>query len=253
MIHLIEQGINIFNSTNEFFTNLCYEYDLKNDKDIALQDRLKLFYPNLSLCDPGCTQKSFDLEKMKANCECQFNDISPSNKDKIKKENAILENLLGDAIDFIDSTNIGVIKCVKKIKKSIFKSYGAYITLVLLIINIILSIIFYAKDLRKLKIYIYNTTQNFLRLIFNMKGINFEPPLKKKKKENKNIENNNKKLETDTINMKNNNKNKKNKKPKNILINNIDSLRILTHENKSFQRKPNSKDNMFSAFKKLNW
>ena len=179
MIHLIEQGVNIFNITNEFFTNLCYEYDLKSDKDIALQDRLKLFYPNLSLCDPGCTQKSFDLEKMMANCEYHFNDISSSNKDKIKEEILLLEHLLGDAINYIESSNIEVLKCVNKIKKSIFKCYGIYISLVLLIINIIFAIIFYSKDLPKIKIYIYNITQNFLTLIFKKNDLNFEPSKKK--------------------------------------------------------------------------
>ena len=61
MINLIEQGINIFNISDEFYTKLCDDYDLNTDKDIALQDRIKLFYPNISLCDEGCVQTSVNL------------------------------------------------------------------------------------------------------------------------------------------------------------------------------------------------
>ena len=83
-ISLMKQGINIFNSTDEFYTNLCYDYNYDTKKDIAFQDRLKVFYPNISLCDPGCTQTSIDFENFTATCECQFKDISNNNKDNKK-------------------------------------------------------------------------------------------------------------------------------------------------------------------------
>ena len=172
MIDLIEQGINIFNSSDDFFSNLCYDYNLKTSKDIALKDRLKLFYPNISLCDSKCSQTSVNLEQKTANCECQFNDISTSNKDNgISKEEALLENLLGNVLNFVDSSNIAVGKCAQKGTKFFLKCYGAYIDFILLIIDIVLSVFFYSIDLKKIKIYIFNTTHNYFKLLSS--SINF--------------------------------------------------------------------------------
>ena len=56
MIDLIDQRINIFNTSNEFYPNLCFDYKLGIEKDIALQDRIKLFYANISLCLLGCAK-----------------------------------------------------------------------------------------------------------------------------------------------------------------------------------------------------
>jgi len=94
ILSLMKQGINIFNSTDEFYTNLCYDYIYDTKKDIALHDRLKLFYSNISLCDSGCTQTSVDLENFTAHCECQFNDFSNNdikNEEKAENENILLK------------------------------------------------------------------------------------------------------------------------------------------------------------------
>ena len=206
MLNLISQGINIFNISSEFYTDLCYDYSLDTNKDIALQDRIKLFYPNISLCDSGCTQTSIDLVNMTANCECEFNDISSSTKEKTSEGDIILENIFGDILDLYSTSNIAVGKCSNKMTKSVFKCYGAYIDIGLLILNIIFSIIFYLIDLNKMKIYVYNNTQNYLRLIDTSVDL-FNPPLKKslKNEVKHNIKNNNKK----GINIKHNSKSSK--------------------------------------------
>lgn len=56
MLSLTKQGINIFNSSDEFYNDLCYDYELNGTKDVAYKDRLKVFYPNISLCDSRCKQ-----------------------------------------------------------------------------------------------------------------------------------------------------------------------------------------------------
>ena len=231
MLSLMKQGINIFNISDEFYTNLCYDYNYETNKDIALKDRLKLFYPNISLCDPGCTQTSVDLENFTANCECKFNDISNNNKDN--KENAefvLIENLIGDALDFLESSNIAVGKCTSKIKKSLKHSFGFYIALIFFIISVIFLIIFYAKDFKKINVYIYETTQKYLIFIHDQNNIISAPPLKKKKTHINTYKGN------DQI------KGIKNKRKKYTLKtkkNNIENLNILISINKT----SNSKDN----------
>ena len=185
IISLANQGINIFNKSDKFYTDLCYDFNIETKKDIALQDRLKLFYPNITLCDDECNQTHVDLEKMTAHCECEFNEIT-TKEDKIKKnnifENVLIENLMGNVLDFIDSSNIGVGKCLKKSVKYIIKSYGLYISLFVMSLHIILSVLFFISDLKKIQIYIYENTSNYLQYISFPEEINHnEPPSKKHK------------------------------------------------------------------------
>ena len=168
MISLMEQGVNIFNTSDDFFSDLCYDYQLETERDIALQDRLKLFYPNVSLCDLGCKQTSVDLENYTSQCECDFNDIS-TEKIKIgqieEAEIVLIENLVGDILDFLSSTNLGVGKCSSKMSKSFKDAYGTYITSSLFAINSICTAVFYGLGLNQIKLFIYQITKNFLNSI----------------------------------------------------------------------------------------
>ena len=188
LLNLIEQGINIFNISGTFFTNLCYEYNFPTDKDIALQDRIKIFFPNISLCDSECTISQINIENKTAHCECSFKDIIVyKNNSKINKiEKALIDNLFGDVFDFFDKSNIAVIKCVKKALRSIKKSYGIYIVLSLLFITIIFSIIYFSYGIKQLMIYIYENLENYLKFIENSTKIINQPPLKHSKNENTN-------------------------------------------------------------------
>ena len=84
-------------------------YNLEKEKDIVFQDRLKLFYPNISLCDSEC-KSVVNLENNTVNCECYFNDISSTNNIYSLKDSNFIEYLLGDPIDFIELSNIDISK-----------------------------------------------------------------------------------------------------------------------------------------------
>ena len=185
MIQLTKQGVNIFNISDEFYTNLCYEYESPVDKDIALKDRMLLFYPNVTLCDQGCENKGIDLNDMIAKCDCKFNDIANNN---LIKDNVLLNSLVDEALEIINESNIAVVKCYKYFLKYITKSFGGYITLGLIAIHLFLSIIFFTCDLNKIKTYIYDITQNYLDFISLSNNINLvSPPPKKKEASAKKI------------------------------------------------------------------
>ncbi len=150
---LTDQNINIFNITDEFYTDICYEYESPLDKDIPLQDRITTFYPNATLCDPGCKNSGIDLEEMKAKCDCIFNNII--NNDLIK-ENILISSLAEEVFDIINNSNIAVLKCYKYIIKYFPKRCGGFITLTLLLCHIISSIIFFAYELNNIKKYVFN-------------------------------------------------------------------------------------------------
>ena len=262
LLHLIEQGINIFNISDEFFLNLCYDYDFPTDKDIALQDRIKIFYPNISLCDEGCTITNVDLNNKTAHCECSFNDISDDyTKNNTSKfhliKDALIENLFGDLFDFFDKSNIAVNKCVENALKKITKLYGTYIILSLFFINIIFSIIFLLYSWKKLKVYIYDNTYNFIQSIENSINIIHMPPLRHKnieRKENKDKtgiyhNENNEHIHITKNIIKHNKKKKKSKTGIYLKNNKIKNLNIIFSINKDQNKSSNKENNSRSTIR----
>ena len=181
MIFLTDQNINIFNISDLFYTDICYDFKNPLNKDIPLQDRIKTFYPNVTLCDEGCENKGVDIENMTALCDCTFNDIANSN---FIKENVFIKDLVGDIFDVINESNILVFKCYKYIFKHFSKSIGGIITLCLLIINSILTAVFFIYEANKVKKYVYDLLENYLSFLHQSKGLNkneLNPPKKKSK------------------------------------------------------------------------
>ena len=77
---LINQNVNIYDSEDSFFVDICFYFDNTKKRDIALSDRLKYFYQKTNMCDNGCKQKSFNLSTQRAECDCQYNDIEAEEK-----------------------------------------------------------------------------------------------------------------------------------------------------------------------------
>lgn len=185
LISLTDQKINIFDLSDSFYTDLCYDYESPYDKDVPLADRIKVFYPNVTLCDSGCTNKGINLDDMTSICDCSFVDVEKSN---IVKDNVILDNLFGDALDFINESNILVLKCYKYIFKYFTRSIGGWICLIILIGEVFLTIIFYLFELGKLQIYVFNLTGSYLDFLGKTKrrssihlDLDLAPPKKKVK------------------------------------------------------------------------
>jgi hypothetical protein len=53
-IHLLNQGINLFDMNDPFYNDICFDFDNPLKKDIPLKFRIKYFFPNATLCDNGC-------------------------------------------------------------------------------------------------------------------------------------------------------------------------------------------------------
>ena len=50
---MINQGINIFDINDPYYKDLCYDYENPKKKDMALKDRIKETFINVTLCDDG--------------------------------------------------------------------------------------------------------------------------------------------------------------------------------------------------------
>ena len=112
--HLSQQSIDVFNLSSDFYTDLCYYFDSPIEKDVALKDRIKLFFPNITLCENGSQIKGINATIMKAECECTLNNLINNN---IFSNYAWYQNQFAEIGELISQINIEVVKCGPNILK----------------------------------------------------------------------------------------------------------------------------------------
>ena len=101
---LTNQGINIFDQNSDFYTDICFHFKSPIDgKDIPLKDRLKLFFPNITLCNEGCFIKGVNLTTWKAMCQCTLNNLVNNN---IFGNNILLQKSLGEFKEIFTKTRL---------------------------------------------------------------------------------------------------------------------------------------------------
>ena len=179
MYFLLKQGIDIFNKSDRFYTDICYYFESPNKKDIPLKDRLSAYYPNITLCDPGCEYKGVDFETMEVKCECIFNDLM---NNKIF-ENNIYGGTISEIINVLNIINIKVFKCFKDIfyLKHLKKCLGGLFILILLSSQIICIIKFVKNEFISIKHYALHFMDFYFLHNINNKRKGNEPPKKKSK------------------------------------------------------------------------
>ena len=165
-----EQDIDIFNSEDVFFNDLCYYFKSPNGRDVPLKERILLFYPNITLCDNSCNNIGVNLTSMKAICECKLKEILDETKDASK--------LIGlEFTEIIDSLSLDVIKCYKTLfqAKYFINCYGGFISLFLIIIQAICTIIASKKSMYKLRRTTFKLLENYLTFLHSKSMNNFPP------------------------------------------------------------------------------
>ena len=156
---LTGQGINIFDVNDPFYTDLCFDFKNPKKRDIPLSDRIKNVFPNITLCNDGCQMDGINLEDMTATCNCKFNDIT---NNEMIKDNAVLDSMVGEIFDLINSSNIFVVKCYKYIFKYFKNSISGILTTSIIALNLILTYIFFAKQFFKISEYIKSLMYRYL-------------------------------------------------------------------------------------------
>ena len=195
ILFLTEQNINIFNISDEFYKDICNHFESSNGKDVPVKERIHIYYPNITLCDPGCTNKGVNLTSMESICECQFNSIV--NNEYIEG-NVLIESSIKEITDIISNSNLDVLKCFKDVfkKEYIKKGIGEFIIITIFIFQIIFSIIFLIYNMDQIRRYIYFRSEQYInltnkqnkekKLINNINKVKIKEPPKKVKKTLKN-------------------------------------------------------------------
>ena len=160
LLYFSDLGIDILNSKDEFFNNICLPYSEKSI-DVILNDRIANIYQNYSICDNHCQYEKIDLTSMVISCKC-----------KIKTSiNSKIEQLSFDSIllDLFSNSSIGVVKCYKLVFnfKSKLNNMGFWIFSIMFLFHIGFIIYFFVQGMIPMKKFIaiemrkYNYLENF--------------------------------------------------------------------------------------------
>ena len=161
---LTKQEVDVFNLSSELYTDLCYHFDSPVKKDVAMKDRVKLFYPNITLCENGCNIKGINITTMKAECECKLDNLMNNN---ILSNNVWYQAQVKEIEEILSEINFSIIKCGSKIFKEDFAAYtGSVIISVLILVQIVLTIYHFVDGITPLKKYLFiivNAYSNFIK------------------------------------------------------------------------------------------
>ena len=159
---LSNQGIDVFNAADDFFNDICHQYDNSSEnRDLIINDRRNDIYKNVSFCQYGCIYKGIDYKLMAANCICDssfleeiYDDISSENSESISFKN-IKNIFLSNLFDF----NLEVLKCYNLVfnRKIIVHNIGFYCLFLMFSLQIIFFIIYIIKKLKPLKRFLMNS------------------------------------------------------------------------------------------------
>ena len=157
---LTQKNVDVFNLSSEFYQDICFYFESPIEKDIAIKDRVKLFFPNITLCENGCKVKGINSTTMKAECECKLDNLINNNA---LANNAFYKSQVGDIEEILNHINIEILKCYNKIfKNRKISSYkGSFIILVFIFIQVILTLFYCIVDITSLK-KIYNKYFKFI-------------------------------------------------------------------------------------------
>jgi hypothetical protein len=169
---LTKQDINIFNLSDEFYTDICYHFDSPNGRDAPLSVRMKAYYPNITLCDPGCTNKGVNLTTLESICQCAFNDLMSN---ELIVDNALIQSAIGEIFDIIKNSNLVILQCYKDLFKIEYfiKGIGGFIVISIMIVELVFSMIFFSYDMALIRSYLYHLTQYFLMYFNNINNIEY--------------------------------------------------------------------------------
>jgi len=188
-----ENNINKYNSSDDYYNDICYTYTTESGTDIILTDRKNEFINNnMSICETNCEYEGYEIDSKKAKCKYEVKIKIP-----LMSEIAINKNLLMDKLDIKNSLNIKILKCYKLLLSinGLKNNIGSYILLSIIFIISICLIVFLIKDYNKIIVMIYKITSysknNKINKIISKvnsceeQNIHKKTKINKKKKKNK--------------------------------------------------------------------
>ncbi len=224
-----EYGINLYDINDKFFTDYCMPFTSEDGKDVSLEERIKKYYQNYTLCENGCDLKGFNYNGTTAEAECEC-DI---------KTNFLIDNLnnslTGEFAEILANANFNLFQCYKNVFniKKLVKNLGGWIIFIISVIQIVVLIIYLQNGFKNIFVELEQNSKRLMR----KESFRANPPKKKlSMKANENIN-----LNEDQ------DKHHKNIIKSEINLNNSSSLSKKEHKNKNeheHEHKHEKKDEM---------
>ena len=171
-VSIDEDSLYKYNSSDDYYNDICFSYTTENGTDIVIKDRQDEFINNnMSLCESKCEFANYNNTNKRVLCECEPKEsISPIFEIKSNKE-----ILLYAFRDLKTAVNLDILKFYKIFfsKDEYIKNIGNYILFIIILVHIICIIYFLSKG--------YNTLYNTIQDIFRKKKETFEKSKKNKK------------------------------------------------------------------------
>ena len=130
---LTSENIDIFNTKEDFYQDICFKYTTIDDTDITINDRRKLYFkPNekIYMCQKECKLDSYNYDTNKAKCICT---ISTKNANSLSEYELFEKrNINKDFYDKVKDINFKVMKCADEVFDSDYKeNIGSFILIAL--------------------------------------------------------------------------------------------------------------------------
>ena len=149
-VSINEDKLFIYNSSHEFYNDICFPYTSEKGTDIILQDRRNEYLNNnLSLCEKNCEFNGYDNQTKSVKCNCNIkNKFVPFSELEIEKN-----KLINNFKNIKTIANIDIVKCYKLVfnKQILNGNIGSFIMIFIIIVNIILLFFFIFKGFIVLK------------------------------------------------------------------------------------------------------
>jgi hypothetical protein len=133
-----------YDSTSDYYKDICFRYTTQKGTDIILEDRKKEFInKNMSLCEKNCSYEGYDIKQKKSLCDCYIKIKMPFISEIIINKDKLLRNFMNIKYD----SNFHVIYCFSLLfsNKGIIYNIGSYILLIIIFIHIICTLLFIIK------------------------------------------------------------------------------------------------------------
>ena len=104
----IDNDLDKYNSSSNYYNDICYKTTSESGTDIILIDRKKEFVDNnMTLCEENCELIEYNYTKEKAKCSCGVKLSIPENYDIKFNKDEFFKNF----IDIKNIMNLNILKC----------------------------------------------------------------------------------------------------------------------------------------------
>ena len=152
-----DRNYDIYNRTDPFYIDRCSPVSDEGN-DITLSDRLKYYYPNVSICNDGCIYQNVDFYRQRFICNCNANlneKIYKFNDGKVFE--VFDENDESFSEYFLSLINYKIFLCYNLFFefKNFYSNAGFYISFITLMVCLTLFFIFWIRGVKEIRIIMY--------------------------------------------------------------------------------------------------